>query len=118
MLTAAKSIVGPVLSLASKLYQEPPTAYSKTHMLHLDFELVCADYSCQNVLHRYSYSAVVCTAFVHSHIEIHTEKLAFQGICSSVRHRSSVTDPSVQNKDLSSAVILPFTDQGILHGAC
>lgn len=114
--TAAKSIVGPVLWLTSKLRQELPTP-TRTCDTYLSNTCVLITV-CRSATHRYSYSAVVCTAFVRSHTEIHTEKPAFQGICYSVRQRSSVTDPSVQNKDLSSAVILPSTDQGILHGAC
>lgn len=47
-----------------------------------------------------------------AHTEVHTEKPAFQGSRSSVRQRSSVTDPSVQNKDLSSAVILSSQTRG------
>ena len=76
---------------------------------------------CQNIMCMHSHSLVVYTASAHLHAEreIDTHTHTEGGIS---RHsllcevRGSVTDPSVQNKDLSSAVILSLQTRGFCMG--
>lgn len=71
--------------------------------------------SCQNITGVHSLSLVVYAAFVlsltHTHTEVGISRHSL--LCEA---RGSVTDPSLQNKDLSSAVIPSLQTRGFCMG--
>lgn len=67
--------------------------------------------ACQNSACTHSHSLGVYAAFAHR--DTHREAGISRLLCEA---RSSVTDPSVKNKDLSSAVILSLQTRGFCMG--
>lgn len=112
---ASAPTAGCMVHRSHQSFLKDPFIFPKdSHAPTLEFSTMCLLIkSCQcthshSLVHAYRFCRLTQT---HTR-KLHAEKSAFQGKTLLCEARGSVTDPSVQNKDLSSAVILSLQTGG------